>query len=366
MSLGTDFSIIDADAHVIESDLTWDFLEPAEAKYRPNLVPLKDDPSRGHWMVDGEASAAFIRKFTDLDIEKMSKVAGRNMATPAAAREMSDIPLRLRHLDQLGIDTQILYSTIWLTSLSRKPDAEAALAGAWNRWLIDIHKKSEGRLRWTCVLPMLLIDESIRQMRIAKENGAVGVFMRPYEGDRVMTDPYFDPIFAEAESLNLPITVHISNANVANAGFFMDAPIAQSTKGFTITRVPAVVGCMLLLLSDIAEKFPNLRWGFIESSAQWVPWVYNEAARRISATGKKVSPAIFKEKNIWIEAQDDDDLEFVLRYIDEDHLVTGTDYGHTDPSAKVDAIEVFLGRSDINDAIKKKVLHDNPKKLFAI
>jgi hypothetical protein len=30
----------------------------------------------------------------------------------------------------------------------------------------------------------------------------------------------------------------------------------------------------LRLMSELPQQFPKLRWGFIEASAQWVPWIY--------------------------------------------------------------------------------------------
>lgn len=366
MTVQTKLQVIDADAHVVENDLTWDYLEPAEEKYRPIMVPSQDDPSRGAWVVDGVPAPALRRKFTEDQIKELSRIAGRDMATPEAAREMTDIGLRLRHMDELGIDTQILFPTIWLTNFATDPDAEAALARAWNRWLADIWRAGKGRLRWSCVVPTLLMDEALDQMRTAKENGAVGVFMRPLEGERLMTDPYFHPLYEEAERLDLPITVHISNGNPANASLYISAPISISTKGFAITRAPAVMGCMFLLMSEIPTLFPKLRWGFIESTAQWVPWIFNEAARRYAAAGKTMPGDVFRRSNIFITCQDDDDLPWILRYAGEHTLMTGTDYGHTDPAAKIDAISQFRARTDIDEAAKARILQDNPKALYKV
>ena len=36
--------IIDADAHVIETERTWDYLEPSDRKFRPRLYSTPDDP----------------------------------------------------------------------------------------------------------------------------------------------------------------------------------------------------------------------------------------------------------------------------------------------------------------------------------
>ncbi len=47
MSLDTDAKtlVIDADAHVVESDHTWDFIDPSERQYRP--VPLETPEDNG-------------------------------------------------------------------------------------------------------------------------------------------------------------------------------------------------------------------------------------------------------------------------------------------------------------------------------
>jgi hypothetical protein len=47
-------------------------------------------------------------------------------------------------------------------------------------------------------------------------------------------------------------------------------------------------------------------------------------------------------------------------------VVIGTDYGHTDASSEVDAIDVFRKTDGITDLIKKKILDDNPRRLYAL
>ena len=37
--------VIDADAHVVETDRTWDYLEPSEQKYRPLLYTSNNNSS---------------------------------------------------------------------------------------------------------------------------------------------------------------------------------------------------------------------------------------------------------------------------------------------------------------------------------
>ena len=56
-------TVIDADAHVIETEHTWDYLEPSEQKFRPRLFYSPDDARRGrsNWVIDDKirGSSAF-------------------------------------------------------------------------------------------------------------------------------------------------------------------------------------------------------------------------------------------------------------------------------------------------------------------
>jgi hypothetical protein len=51
--------------------------------------------------------------------------------------------------------------------------------------------KSNNRLRWVVVPPLRSIEESVKEMKTAKDNGAVGVFFRGIEGNLTLDNPYF-------------------------------------------------------------------------------------------------------------------------------------------------------------------------------
>lgn len=55
-------------------------------------------------------------------------------------------------------------------------------------------KERTGSLRWMACLPLLSMPDALDQLAFAKENGGCGVFMRPLEGTRQITDPYFFPL----------------------------------------------------------------------------------------------------------------------------------------------------------------------------
>jgi predicted TIM-barrel fold metal-dependent hydrolase len=354
--------VIDADAHVVENERVWDYLDAAEEKFRPTLVAEPDNSERQHWVLDGENIGPKFPSPNEKESAEHVKRFGREVETPVAARELSDVARRLKHLDELGIDVQVLYNSLWLRSLTRRPDAEIALCWSWNRWLADVWKLGENRLRWTCVVPALTPEEAVPQIRFAKEHGAVGVCIRPFERNKLMTDPFYYPIYDEAQRLDIPVTVHIANGNPELFKLMTN----ESGGGFSTFRIPTVTACYALIMSEIPRVFPKLRWGFIETSSQWVPWVVHEAVRRSLGSEHPVSTNCLREYNIYVSTQTDDDFSYIISYAGEGNLVIGTDYGHGDTSSELNAISRFKAMEGLSPEVKRKILSDNPKRFYGI
>jgi len=354
--------VIDADAHVVETERVWDYLDSSEVRYRPTLTTSPENPQRQIWLLDGENLGSKFPSPNEKQSEAHLKRYGREVGTPVEARELSDVTQRLQHMDELGIDVQVLYNSLWITPLTSRPDVEIALCWAWNRWMADIWKLGANRLRWTCVVPALTPSEAIPQIRFAKDHGAVGVCMRPFERDRMMTDPYYYPIYDEAERLDIPVTVHLANGNPELFKIMTN----EAGGGFSTFRIPTVTSCYALIMSEIPRVFPRLRWGFIEVSSQWVPWVVHEAVRRSLGSEHPISTDCLRDYRIYVSTQTDDDFSYVISYAGEENLVIGTDYGHGDTSSELNAIARFKANDGLSEDVKSKILCDNPKRFYGI
>ena len=132
--------------------------------------------------------------------------------TTVEARELLDVGVRLRDMDSLNVYAHVMYPTLLLVQPTTKPEIDVALKRAYNRWLGDRYEQSEGRLRWLCVPPLMNMDETINEMRWAKDHGAVGVFKKGNrEADKGLTDEYFGPLWKEANDLEMPVCIHIGS-----------------------------------------------------------------------------------------------------------------------------------------------------------
>ena len=350
--------VIDADAHVVETEHTWDYMDPSDAKFRPILVgPVED---KYYWMVDGKIRRPARHPISDVVLEEaMARDTGRDVGVSQAARYMENVGARLKHMDELEIDMQVLHNSIFIEQIADRPEAEVAVCKGYNRWMADIWAQSEGRLPWVAVLPYMAMDEALKELRTAMQSGACGAAIRPIEGNRLPTNPYFYPVYEEATRLNIPIVLHIGNANPANLDLV--SPYSGGAAAFWRFNVPTVASCHAVIASEIPELFPKLRFSFVEAGAQWVPYVVADLRRR--RLGKTLPENPLKEYGIYVSCETSDDLPWILKYAGEDNLVIGTDYGHTDTSSEIEAMRNLKQKGDISPEVIDKILYANPKTL---
>ena len=129
----------------------------------------------------------------------------------------------------------------------------------------------------------------------------------------------------------------------------------------------SVMGSFNALLEDeIPVQFPGVRWGFIETSAQWVPYVLGEARLRLTRNGRKVPDNPLEGSNFFITTQQTDNLPWLLSEIGDDHLVIGTDYGHKDTATEVAVFRRMSTDGDLPQESVRKILETNPARLYAL
>ena len=354
---------IDSDAHVVESEHTWDFMESADRKYRPVIVRPRGESAGEYWFIDGKIRGLVRIVMTAQEMAEVSSRTGRDMRTRRETREMENVQARLDHMDELEIDVQVLYPTIFIEQITEKPEWEIAICKGYNRWLADIYRQGRGRLRWICVLPLLDIDASLVEVKFCQQNGACGVFMRGIEGHRLITDPYFYPLYEEMSCLNMAVGVHVGNGNPQ----MLDL-VAQYNGGgsFWKFRIPVIGAFHSVMMSEVPKLFPQLRFHWAEAAAQWIPYVVKDLQRRWATQGKELPENPLREYRQFVSCQTDDDVDYVMKYSGEDNLTIGTDYGHNDQSTEVEALRNLKKAGMISATQYEKITYHNPKALFAL
>ncbi|MFN0071926.1 MAG: amidohydrolase family protein [Chloroflexota bacterium] len=355
--------IVDADTHVDETERTWMYGQDDEAGYMPStLTPpaaqsFVPGDARPHqlWMYAGEFR---LRRHRD----------DARTSTTKATRELLDVPARLRQMDDLGVDVQVLYPTFFLTSPSARPEVELALCRSYNRWLAELTREAHGRLRWVAMLPLMSIDRAIEEIRFARENGACGLLKKGIEcGDRVASDPYFHAVYEEAERADLPICIHTGNGDPGKpdtTATFRTAPQRVS--------LPVLAAFSSLVIDGVPDLFPRLRFGFIEAGASWIPYLIHDLqakATRQNSIKLNLREDLLRASRFYVTCDTLDDLPYILSYGAEDNLMVGSDYGHADQSAEIDAPRNILRMAEagrISPHIAEKIVDTNARRFYGL
>ena len=134
----------------------------------------------------------------------------------------------------MGVDQAFMYPT-WFAEgfhLVEDPDVAYALARAYNNWVADFCKAAPDRLFAASMVPIQNMDYAIEELRrTAKMPCFKGAFIRPMfiEG-HYFTHPYYDPLWAELESLGTTLAVH-PTAGLWNPEWTSHGPFTEKVKG---------------------------------------------------------------------------------------------------------------------------------------
>lgn len=352
--------IIDADTHVDENDETWEYLDEEGRRFKPltviqEVVDTSDRTPKGklgYWLFDG-----FLRRQAFRD--------DRRTGTTLETRELTNVRARLAHMDELGVDVHVMYPTAMLDTMTTRPEAELALFKAYNRWLAAKWKESDNRLRWVALAPMLSMEKALEELHFAKANGACGVLKRGLEySNRPASDPYFFPIYEEAQKLGLPICIHTGQGDTSVPA------LHRTIRSIASNVLPVLDAFHSLAVNHVADKFPDLRVGFIEATASWLPFLVSY----LTAHGKRQSwmhsfdlkKDLLRYCRFYVACQTQDDLPSIIDLVGEDNLVIGSDYTHADVSAELQFVGILAKREDIDPSVRRKILDDNPRALYGI
>jgi predicted TIM-barrel fold metal-dependent hydrolase len=337
---------VDCDTHVCEPGQTWDYFDPSERRFRPMI-------KNGLWISEDHV--------VDWPGPMMKQWSGPIF--PGC--DLEDIPARLRYMDDFGVDAQMLFTSWWLLYPTSSPAAEAAMHRSYNRWAAERLAQAGGRLRWALMAPVRTMERAIEEMEFGKEHGASSVFLLGQNHGMSLADPTMFPLYEKAQDLDLAITVHVGG----------DLNIARRDPGNamhgTLMLLPGAF--YAILWAHLTDRFPRLRWGFMEGGASWLPYVVRETFRA-DGTGayrsfKDWRPAAMealRDKNLYVATQIEDNLPEILDIIGPDHLVYGTDYGHLDIGSDPDGLHFMANHPDIDADVAHKMVDTNARRLLGI
>lgn len=179
--------VLDADTHIAESEAMWGYIDRAMYPRRPVLITIPDDTwykeRNAFWLIDGEIfpKPAGKASFSLITPSAQKKEFGRG-DIHLAVRELTEPLARLKDMDKIGVEIQVIYPTLFLVYLTDDATLEAALCKAYNRFIADACGHAPERLKWVAILPLRDIAASLAEMHWAKSAARWVFFFAGWKG----------------------------------------------------------------------------------------------------------------------------------------------------------------------------------------
>lgn len=185
-----------------------------------------------------------------------------------------DPDLRLRDQQRDGVSAEVIFPTFALQACFASDDAglQLALCRAYNGWAAEVF--DDHRLLAVGLVPMLDIDAAIAEAQRLAAAGFRALFLPARVPARPYNDPAYDPFWAVAQDLGLPLTFH--------SGTGHEPRVVRGPGGAVINYLlGAQLDGPMVLLSMAAggalDRFHGLQVVTVETGAAWLAWIMTQA-----------------------------------------------------------------------------------------
>lgn len=260
---------------------------------------------------------------------------------------------RLKDQEIDGIDAEVLYPSV-LFGIYRLPNREIieATFKNYNDWLASYCSQVPHRLFPLACIPLFDVDAAIAEMERAAKLGHRGACIPCVPpADRPYSDHYYDPFWAAAQEMHMPLEMHIFTTANPNHGLPNFGPIVNYA--VAAAGIQAVIGD--LICGGVCARYPGLvfvptEWetGWVGHFLQRLDWAL---LREESAAAPEVveQPSEYFHRNFRVTFEDDRIGIMTRNDIGVRNLIWGSDYPHHDsvfPHSQEVLDEIFDGVSD--------------------
>jgi uncharacterized protein len=377
--------IIDSDSHVTEPRDVWTSRVPAKWKDRVPYV-VRNDNGMDVWMLEGTQIATVGTSASGTNPEGSWIPQNTYEECHPGAYIASE---RLRYMDEVGIWAQILYPNVAGFGSQRflslgDPELQIACVRAYNDFLAEWCSADPNRLIGVLATPFWDVEATVKEVRRCHDELGFRAILFTGEplrfGLPTFGDKAWDPLWAVAQELNMPIHFHIGGGedtvDTAMAQRFQHHGLAgMATHAAVDLFMKNGVQCADLISSGLLQRFPDLKFVSVESGCGWIPFVLETAdytwlgqtrKGRLRREGELTPSDLFKRQvfvTVWFEHVAPHQL---LGQIPVDNILFETDFPHNACLYGNIRETIEANWGDAPAQVRDKILWDNAAKLYAI
>lgn len=305
-----------------------------------------------------ETALDFIRSHSGAGLEISGDVLKSSHFQIHFDSRFSDPRWKLKELEDLDLSGAVLSVVPMIFGYELQAEVADELSLAANAGLAEMCAVDPDRLRWMASVPMQTPERAAWHLGQAREQGCVGVEIATSLVGRYFDDPFFEPFWAAAEQLSLPVMIHPA--------------YGEESGGFNRFYLRNVIGNLLettiaierLIGAGTLDRHPGLRVLLVHAGG-YFPF---QAGRLRHAA--KVRPELAESPpDPWAYrgqvvvdtiTHDVAALRYVVERMGVENVVMGTDipFDMATP-APMDEL-----RHAVDDAAVRSIAENNPARLF--
>jgi uncharacterized protein len=366
------YRVYDADSHLLLTPAMWADLPPEFAHRRPRPVEVDDSGGMGRWsagwLIDGRMQPHPYGPAAQGANKPGSVMPEFGATADAGLFDLTDPQARLRRLDEAGIDAQIVFPTTLYANATEDSAFEAALMRAYNRFVGRQTRSVAQRIKWAGLLPLRDPRQGCEAVAEMCALGASAAVVYGTAGEYMLDHPNFEPVWDELARSRLPLCIHMGMSFPPFERLCQSRLDAHAI-GMSL---PAILGFVAVVGHGMMDRYPDLKVAFLEYGAEWLFYMAGRMGHympsyRTDVTVKKLPKreiADYLRSGRFFVAPEAEDpmLPAEMALVGEGGLLFGSDFPHGE--GRDDAANEFLGRRDITEAQKSKILYDNAISLF--
>jgi predicted TIM-barrel fold metal-dependent hydrolase len=332
------YDVIDADGHVLEPPQFWrDYIDPDFRDRAPTLVV--DDRGRTRLRVEDHfvGNPQGIGMIGSIGHQHSSKTI-TSFRYEEGRPGGFDPHARIKDMDLDGIDAAFLYPSIGLyAGAISDADLAAACCRAYNRWIVEYCAPYPDRLFPVAMLPMQSPERAKEELLYARSQLRFrSGFVRPnqYAG-RNLGHPDYDILWAAAQDLDFPIGIHEGSGGMPSS--VADRFQSPGARHICTHTIEMMLACLSVIWEGVCERYPSLRFAFLESGGGWVPAWLDRMDRHYANKGIfddapiTMKPSEYFQRQCWISFEPSEgSLGHLVDYIGPTKILWATDYPHVD------------------------------------
>jgi predicted TIM-barrel fold metal-dependent hydrolase len=324
--------ILSADSHVIEPADVWTsridrrFLDRA-----PRVVKQAGNRTGDFFVAEGLRPFP-VAGFAVAGVDPKEFGSAMAAGYPGVRPSAWDPTLRIADQERDGVAGEVLYPSLGMRLFQLEDGAlRAASFCAYNDWLADYCAGAPKRLAGVAMVSLDEIGEGVAELnRVAKKRLRGAMIWGAAPSERPYHDRAYDPFWAAAQDLGLPLSLHILTERRGGSDF------TSVMRGYPSLHHSVERSLADLIFGGVLERYPRLRLVSVENDIGWIAHFIQrmdhsyEKYRYLESGAIPNPPSFYFRRQVSATFQDDRVGVLTREFIGVGSLMWASDFPHSD------------------------------------